>query len=116
MTDMTTNAPRWAAPWQLDLWTHLISHVAAERGLLDEYSALAEQSQSKAFSYLVKLLIEDEIRHHRIFTELAESLRTDVETTGKDPIIPDMDFNGTDRAAIEALLMVEPGSRDQKYL
>jgi len=77
-----------------------MSHVEAERGLLDEYSAVAEQSQSKAFSYLVKLLIEDEIRHHRIFTELAESLRTDVETTGKDPIIPDMDFNEVDRAAV----------------
>ena len=92
MTNMTTR--------DIDLWAHLTSHVEAERGLLEEYSAVAEQSKSKAFGYLVKLLIEDEVRHHRIFTELAESLKTEAELRGEDPIIPSMDFVRADRAAV----------------
>jgi rubrerythrin len=100
MTDMTTKPLRGASPWEHDLWTHLTSHLEAERGLLEEYSAVAERSPSKAFSYLVKLLIEDEIRHHRLFAELASSLRTDAELRREDPVVPYMDFVQADRAAI----------------
>jgi hypothetical protein len=100
MTDVTAKPPRGASSWELDLWTHLTSHVEAERGLLEAYSAVAEQSSSKAFSYLVELLIDDEIRHHRLFAELAESLKTQAELSGEDPIIPNVDFVRTDRAGV----------------
>jgi len=100
MTDMTTKPPSGASPWEVDLWTHLTSHVEAERGLLEEYSVVAEQSPSKAFTYLVNLLIEDEIRHHRLFIELAESLTTEAELRQEDPIVPYIDFVTTDRAAV----------------
>src|ERR1039457_7205791 len=92
MTNMTTR--------DIDLWAHLTSHVEAERGLLEEYSAVAEQSKSKAFGYLVNLLIEDEIRHHRIFTELAESLKTEALLGGKDPIVPNIDFDRANQGAV----------------
>jgi hypothetical protein len=100
MTDMTTKPLRGVSPWERDLWTHLTSHVETERVLLEEYSAVAERSPSKAFRYLVKLLIEDEIRHHRLFTELAKSLRTEAELRREDPVIPYMDFVHADRAAV----------------
>jgi tRNA C32,U32 (ribose-2'-O)-methylase TrmJ len=45
--------------------------------------------------YLVDLLIEDEIRHHRIFTELAESLKNDALLKDTDPSIPYIDFDQT---------------------
>lgn len=100
MTETTETPPRGASPWERDLWTHLTTHVEAERGLLEAYSAVAEQSPSKAFSYLVGLLIEDEIRHHRLFNELARSLRTEAELRGEDPVIPYLDFVQVDRATI----------------
>jgi hypothetical protein len=100
VTDLTAKPPSGASPWELDLWTHLTSHVEAERGLLEAYSAVAEQSSSKAFSYLVQLLIEDEIRHHRLFSELARSLKMQAELSREDPIIPDMDFVRGDRDAV----------------
>ncbi|HXQ18809.1 MAG TPA: hypothetical protein VN781_04200 [Acidimicrobiales bacterium] len=100
MTDMQEKAPRGASPWEQDLWTHLSSHVEAERGLLESYSAVAERSPSKAFAYLVRLLIEDEIRHHRLFGELARSLRTEAELRGEDPEVPYLDFVQVDRTAI----------------
>ena len=80
MTNMTTR--------DIDLWTHLTNHVEAERGLLEEYSAVAEQSSSKAFSYLVNLLIEDEIRHHQLFTALAASLRPGGRSAERRPAHP----------------------------
>lgn len=100
MTDRATDPPRGASPWELDLWNHLTSHVEAERGMLEEYSAVAQQTKSKAFGYLVRLLIEDEIRHHRMFTELAKSLKAEAELMGEDPVVPNMDFVLADRVAV----------------
>ncbi len=100
MIDMTNKSTGGPSAWERDLWTHLTSHVEAERGLLEEYSAVAEQSQSRAFRYLVNLLIEDESRHHRMFTALAESLKTQALTVAEEPIIPDLDFDRADRTAL----------------
>ena len=100
MADMTTDPPAGASVWVEDLFTHLTSHAQAERGLLEEYSAVAQQTQSKAFAYLVNLLIEDETRHHRLFAELASSLKTDAEWSDADPLVPRMDFARADRAAV----------------
>lgn len=100
MVDMTNESSAGPSAWERDLFAHLSSHVDAERGLLEEYSAVAERTESKAFAYLVNLLIEDEIRHHRIFTQLAQSIQSAAELGREDPIIPYMDFQRADRAAV----------------
>ncbi len=97
MTDTTTTPPVGASVWERELWTHLTSHIAAERDLLEEYSAVAEQTGSKALSYLVQLLIEDEIRHHRMFKQLADSLKTQAETVRGEPAIPNLDVGRANR-------------------
>jgi len=96
LTEMTDASSAGPSAWERDLYAHLTSHVEAERGLLQEYRSAAQTSPSKALRYLVDLLIEDEIRHHRIFTELAESLKNDALLKHTDPSIPYMDFNQTD--------------------
>jgi rubrerythrin len=100
MVDMTNET--WAGPSAPDraLYAHLTNHVAAERTLLEEYREIAEHTQSKAFRYLVRLLIEDEIRHHKIFSELAESLETTALMKAKEPVVPYIDFAQTDRARV----------------
>jgi hypothetical protein len=77
MTDMTDAFSAGASECERDLYAHLTSHVEAGRGLLKECSAAAETGLSRALRYLVNLLIEDEIRHHRIFIESADSLKTE---------------------------------------
>ena len=99
MTEMTDQSSRGPSAWARDLHAHLTSHVQAERSLLEEYSAMVEKTESKAFRYLVNLLIEDEIRHHRIFAELAESLKTEALLTGEEPTVPYLDFGRSDTAA-----------------
>ncbi len=100
MIDMTNES--WAGPSATDraLYAHLTNHIATERGLLEEYSDIADGTESKAFRYLVNLLIEDEIRHHRIFSELAESLETIALMKAKEPTVPFIDFVHADRDAV----------------
>jgi rubrerythrin len=114
-------APVGASVWERDLWTLLTTHVREEGDLLAQYSAVARETKSEAFSYLVHLLIEDEIRHHRIFAELAASLKTQAELGGEPPIVPTMDFARVDSTAVleatEQLMRSEQqDARDLKRL
>jgi hypothetical protein len=110
MVDKTTASGFEPPDWQRRLRSHLTGHVETEHGLVERYSVTAEQTESKAFRYLVKLLIEDETRHHRIFKELVDSLET-ATPYGKDPIVPYVDFDRADRALVldgaEQLLAIE---------
>lgn len=98
---MTDESTAGASVWERELYAHLTNHIEAERDLLEQYSAIAETTQSEAFRYLVGLLIEDEIRHHRIFAEMAKSLEATALFTG-DPAIPYLDFHRVDGESIRA--------------
>lgn len=101
MTNMTDESSAGPSPWERDLYAHLSSHVQGERGLLEEYKAAADASPSKALRYLVNLLIEDEIRHHRLFNELAQSLKSESLHSGEEPVVPYFDLDRSpDRAAV----------------
>ena len=91
--DMSDASSAGISEWERKLYAHLTSHADRERGLLEEYRSAAQTSPSKAMRYLVNLLIEDEIRHHLIFKELAESLQSEATLSGRDPIIPYLDFH-----------------------
>ena len=93
LTEMTDASSAGASAWERELYAHLTSHVEGERDLLQEYRAAAQTTPSKALRYLVNLLIDDEIRHHRIFMQLADSLRNDSMLGGKDPSVPHLDFD-----------------------
>jgi len=102
VTDMMNESSAGPSVWERELYAHLTTHVEAEQGLLEEYRAAAEASSSKALRYLVDLLIQDEIRHHRIFVELADSLKAEALMMGTDPIIPVIDFGrGKQNAVID---------------
>jgi hypothetical protein len=95
ITEMSDASSAGPSAWERDLYAHLSRHVEAERGLLEEYKSAAETSPSKALRYLVNLLIDDEIRHHEIVTELADSLKNDALLEATDPSIPYLDFDKT---------------------
>jgi rubrerythrin len=97
MTDESSHGP---SPWDRHLYEHLKGHVENERAMLEKYAEVAERTDSKAFRYLVKLLIDEEVRHHRLFNELAGSLETEALMKREEPDIPDMDFQRADRAAV----------------
>ena len=79
MTDVAT--PPGLSVWEADLLRHLTLHMENEGALLAAYQELAEQADAEYVTYCVNMIIEDEIRHHRLFTELVNALRSSVERT-----------------------------------
>ena len=97
MTDESSAGP---SPWERQLHAHLKGHVETERAILQRYAEAAERTDSEAFRYLVKLLIDDEVRHHRLFNELADSLETNALMKREAPAIPYLDLDRADRAVV----------------
>jgi hypothetical protein len=77
-----------ANAWEQALYDHIVAHEENERELLVEYQQAANELDSPAFRYLVSLIVEDEIRHHRLLRELAGSLQVDAGTHPGDPAVP----------------------------
>ena len=115
---MTDESSAGASQWERDLHAHLRGHVEAERALLERYAQVAEGTDSKAFRYLVKLLMDDEIRHHRLFGELASSLETEAFIKGEEPAVPYLDFNrATGQAVLDgAKELLDNEERDMREL
>ena len=107
-----------ASVWEEALYEHLTSHEQNERGLLMEYQQAAQTSKSPAFAYLVSLIAEDEIRHHRLFADLAEALKADAELSPEQPKIPRLDGWGPDPEGIARLSerLIEHEREDLKLL
>ncbi len=107
-----------ASIWEERLYRHLTSHEESERELLVEYQDAASTSGSDAFAYLCDLIVEDEIRHHRVFSDLASALRTDAELRPEDPAVPRLDRWGSDPAKVVALTesLLELERKDAKEL
>lgn len=117
MLDMAATLPG-ASVWEEHLYQHLSSHVENERGILELYQSAANQSGSKAFKYLVGLIIHEEIRHHRRFEELASSLRSDALMSRDEPEIPFIDWWTLDHSEIKALTdqLIHQEEADQQDL
>lgn len=82
--------------WEQTLYDHLTSHEHDERELLMEYQQAATRSQSAAFRYLASLIVEDEARHHRLFRDMAQSVRMDAEMRPGQPPVPRLGDWGPD--------------------
>ena len=73
--------------WEHDLYEHLTEHIENELALVDRYAALAESAGGHV-AYLLKLVMEDEARHHRLFDEWRNALQSDAELREVPPQVP----------------------------
>jgi hypothetical protein len=85
----------WQAPHQPDrdfeygILGMLRDHGAREGALLEAYQrVLEESSTSEGVRYLVRLILDDERRHHQVFGEMANALETFVEEVSVEPKVP----------------------------
>lgn len=85
MTDGAT--PAGLSEWEAGIFEHLSTHMVQEGALLGAYQSLSEEADAEFVSYLIGLILEDERRHHRVFTELVDTLRNRVEW-GDRPGVP----------------------------
>ncbi len=67
----------------------LQNHGAREGAALEAYKRVLEESSASAgVRYLVRLILEDEQRHHQVFAEMANALQSFVEEVSVEPSVP----------------------------
>lgn len=75
--------------WEEAMFGHFTAHTEQENALLGTYEDLAERSPNEFVRYLAAMLLEDERRHHRMFTQLANTVVADANLTrGADDVPP----------------------------
>ena len=89
-----------ASVWEQELYDHVTAHGKNEGEVLQGYAELAETTDSPAFAYLARLILDDERRHHQLLDELAETIRTTAELSGEPTPIPDLPLLTADRERI----------------
>jgi rubrerythrin len=88
------------SPWDEQLLAHFDEHVGGELGLLEAYMELRDKGPEHV-RYLVDLILNDEARHHQIFRELVNRLRSDIDWRDYEPKVP---YLRKDAAGSKALI------------
>jgi len=91
-----------ASVLEQELYDHVTAHGKNEGEILQSYQEFAESTDSPAFAYLARMILDDERRHHHLLDDLAETIRTSAELTGEPTPIPDLGEFKADRERILA--------------
>ena len=75
MTTTTSHRQIGLSTSEQVLYEHLENHVQAESGMMDLYDTLAATGHPY-ITFLADLIGEDEARHHRLFGEWMEAIKT----------------------------------------
>lgn len=88
--------------WEEGLFNHFTAHTQNETDVLGAYAAMAQSSPNGYVRYPSALLLEDEQRHHRIFTQLANTLFSEASLTQGPDDVPSISHT-EDAAELRAL-------------
>jgi hypothetical protein len=80
-----------ASKWEIALAEEFAEHVREEKDFLQAYRELAEKAPP-FIGYILRLILEDEARHHQIFVEMANSLQADVTWEPISPVVPRVEW------------------------
>ena len=69
--------------WAETLIQTLQGHMDNEREALTEYGELAASAPDDHVRFLMKLILDDEVRHHMLFAEMVNNLRAEIEHTSR---------------------------------
>lgn len=69
--------------WAQRIVNTLQDHMDGEREALTDYSHLAVASPDGHVRFLMDLILQDEVRHHRLFSEMIAALRREIEQRGE---------------------------------
>jgi hypothetical protein len=77
------------APSSIERLLHAVdAHAAAEAEALDEYSELADGSGDSVIAFVMRLILDDEVRHHGLLNGMAATLRDALEWTSSPAALP----------------------------
>ena len=88
--------------WEEDMYQRVSTHGQTEGQILEEYQQLAaNEEMSPAFRYLARVILDDEVRHHRIFDDLAASMKAQLDHDYDEQPIPSLSGFHADRFRIK---------------
>lgn len=97
---------------------HLSDHVTSEAEFVAAYRERAEAPDTpEAARYLIRLILTDEERHHRILHEIVTAIGNGVAWHEDPAAVPNLAYGPTDRALVEDTRRFLAAERaDQKQL
>ncbi len=105
--------------WEQELYDLLRDHVRSESEVLGRYEGLAEGTTDHV-RFLLELIAEDEVRHHRLYEQWAETIKAAALFVPPDDGVPDLKPEADPMrliSAIDELLAFEKAdSRQLKQL
>jgi hypothetical protein len=114
---MTINeAPTGLSVWEREVYGLLVEHAAKESEVVDEYDDLLDESEGHV-RYLLGLIVQDELRHHAVYEEWAETFRSFATLVEPADGVPNLVREPEPErliAALEKLLALE--NEDAKHL
>jgi hypothetical protein len=75
------------SPFDENLLVHFQDHVEGERELLEAYAKFRDEGPEYV-RYLIDVILGDEARHHQMFRELVNRLRSDIDWRDYGPHVP----------------------------
>jgi len=104
-----------ASPDIRDVVELLARHGEEEGAILSRYQRFAEEASAPETRYLVKLILEDERRHHDLLVEMASAIAWGLVDKSAEPVLPDMTHRDAGNAALaeetQSLLRAEERDR-----
>jgi len=101
---------------QQDLFDTLMAHEREEEEVIEAYEAFAGDTRSDAVRYLIRLIVDDEKRHHRVLSELANAVRDDATFEKHEARVPYLDVRKGDDSVLkltESFLAIENRERKE---
>lgn len=95
--------------WAEALIRSLQHHMDSEREALTQYGRLAESSPDDHVRFLMRVILEDEVRHHGFFADMINNLRAEMDQSDGAglPTMRRAEDREALRAQTEALLKLE---------
>jgi hypothetical protein len=117
-TERPTTPPRGLSILEEGLYRHFTEHVSSEADLLASYRDLAEAPDTpETARYLIRLVVEDEERHHRLFHEMTAALGSGIAWAHDPDAVPELSYGPPSRALEEVTGRFLAAERaDQKQL
>lgn len=91
-----------ASVWQQELFDSFLAHERDEEEVIAAYEVFAEEASSNTVRYLLRLILDDEKRHHQVLSELTNKVRAEVTLEERGARIPYLDLHRSDQALLEA--------------
>lgn len=92
-------------------------HGATEGKILASYKEISERSSvGEAVQYLIKIILADEHRHHQVFDEMANAIRSFVWEVPVEPRLPSIETRSDPELLAETKRLLAFEKQDAKEL